>query len=317
MTTDGGSAAVPGSPVNHTYGRPVLIGMGGALVGLLPWLITGARLPLQNLWASGALPADMPFVLLPFSQYAIVTIIGLLVTGAGAAGLAARALRRRLAPRAGVLALVGVLVVQAIAIVESALMTRAGLSERRESALYLSLLVGVAVLALFVGALVVWLVAAAPRAGALLGLSITALAAGPWLSQLIAPLGSVPGDTQLVLLQSVRWVPPVLVGAAIAWARLGSFGRVVAALSGLLLVWVVPALVTGIVNSAGSRVMASDPVGMLEYGVQVFFAALTLAPVVVPELAVTVIVAGVGLGVRAMLGRSRGADVVPEAGASA
>ena len=56
-------------------------GAGSAVVGLLPWMITGMRLPLQNLWASDTLPKSMPVALLPLSNYAVTLIAGLLVTG--------------------------------------------------------------------------------------------------------------------------------------------------------------------------------------------------------------------------------------------
>lgn len=50
------------------------IGAVSAVLGLLPWLITGMRLPLQNLWAADTAPDAMPIVLLPFSQYALSLI---------------------------------------------------------------------------------------------------------------------------------------------------------------------------------------------------------------------------------------------------
>ena len=41
------------------------IGAAAATLGLLPWLITGARLPLQNLWGTSTVPEEMPIGLLP------------------------------------------------------------------------------------------------------------------------------------------------------------------------------------------------------------------------------------------------------------
>ena len=48
-TTDASARSLP-------WWAALLIGVGAALVGLLPWIITGMRLPLQNLWASSTLP---------------------------------------------------------------------------------------------------------------------------------------------------------------------------------------------------------------------------------------------------------------------
>lgn len=55
----------------RTIGTPTYLALGAAaaIVGLIPWIITGMRLPLQNLWATDTRPADMPLALLPFSQY--------------------------------------------------------------------------------------------------------------------------------------------------------------------------------------------------------------------------------------------------------
>jgi len=110
----------------------LLLGIGLAVIGLLPWLITGLRLPLQNLWATETRPEQMPRVLLPFNQYAVVLIIAVLVIGA-AAGLCSRALRPRLARR-GVWAMGGgVLLVQLAAVLQTAIVVQGGLSERRAS----------------------------------------------------------------------------------------------------------------------------------------------------------------------------------------
>jgi len=69
----------------------LLFGIAAAALGLLPWLVTGLTLPLQNLWNVDTLPADMPRTLLPFSQYAVTLIVGLIVVGSAIAGGIARA----------------------------------------------------------------------------------------------------------------------------------------------------------------------------------------------------------------------------------
>lgn len=270
----------------------MLLGVAAALVGLLPWLVTGARLPLQNLWATETRPEQMPHVLLPFNQYAVVLVIAVLVTGAAAAGLGARMLRPRLLRR-GVLAVgAGVLLVQVTALVQTATVVRAGLSERQASTVYLAGLVLVAVLSVLVGAVALTLTAVAPPAGAVVGLSVGALALGPWLSGLAFPFGSVAtSPVSPALLAALRWAPAVLVGITIGWAGLRSAGRVLAALVGLLLLWVVPALTAGLVNAGGSRVLARDPAEMVRYAVEVFTAALTTPAIAVPPLALAALVA--------------------------
>ncbi len=254
----------------------VLIGMGSAVIGLLPWLITGMRLPVQNLWATDAAPDELPLTLLPFSQYAITLIVALIVTGAAVAGIVARATRSRL-PKRGVAAILsGVLVIQVVAAAQTSVLVGAGLQERRESALYLAALIAVVAVSILIGVLVMLLIAKAPKAGAVIGLSIAAVASTSWFSGLVVPFGTIPSVDVTPLLGLVRWVPPILVGAAIAWGGITSVGRIVAAGVGLLALWIGPALITAISNAAGSRVLARDPALMLEYGADVFGMALTM-----------------------------------------
>lgn len=108
----------------------------------------------------------MPLVMLPFSQYYLTTLFALIATGSVAAGVAARALRPRL-PRGGFWLLVGgVLLVQAIAIVQTAVTVERGLQERSESTLYLAALVAVCVLSVLIGFGALALIAPSHRAPA-------------------------------------------------------------------------------------------------------------------------------------------------------
>ena len=92
-----------------------------ALIGLAPWLASGARLPVQNLWAKATAPDDMPLALLPISQYATTTIVALLLTGAALGGLTVRVLRKGMDGARGPLigGAVGLSAVQLLAIGQS------------------------------------------------------------------------------------------------------------------------------------------------------------------------------------------------------
>src|SRR5690606_20410798 len=147
-----------------------------------------------------------------------------------------------------------------------------------------------------VGVVTVVLIARAPRGGALIGLTIGAIAVGSWL---VGFLSGAP----LELITLAQWVPAVLTGAAIAWTGLGTTGRILAALTSIAMVWLVPAAITAVTSAAGMRVYARQPAEMTEYAVQVFgLAALT------PELALrpiiaALVVAAIGLAVRSILRR--------------
>lgn len=133
------------APVLLRYG---LYGAGAAVLALLPWLVTGMRLPLQNLWGRVVAPDRMPVALLPLSQYAVALLFGLLVGGWALAGILGRftagrsrgtAARWR---RVAVLG-AGVLAVDCLAAGQALPVDAAGLTASSESTIYLAGLVAV------------------------------------------------------------------------------------------------------------------------------------------------------------------------------
>ncbi len=279
-----------------------LVGVAAAVLGLVPWLVTGMRLPLQNLWAVQAAPDQMPVVLLPFSQYFLTTLSSLLVVGGVFAGVTARTLGRRLPERGWTAILLGTVLVQLFAVVQTSMVVRAGLQERSEGDLYLSLLVGLSLFAMAIGVLALVLVARAPRAGALVGLGIGAVMSMSWLNALVvATFGSSSTQDVGDILSAMRWVPAVLIGAAVAWAGVASVGRAAAAVGNLVALWVVPALITAVTSAAGSRVLAQRPGEMLEYGYGVFVHAVSSFDLAVQPLLVAVAVAALGLWAKRLL----------------
>ncbi|MGZ8803811.1 MAG: hypothetical protein ACXWZG_00735 [Microbacterium sp.] len=277
-------------------------GIGGALIGLLPWLLGGARLPPQVLWAQVVRPESMPIALLPFSFVTVILIFSLLIVGAAAAGIGGRTLRVR--GWGLVLLVLGVLLVQVGAAAQTHGAMRPGLQDRLESDVYLLALVAGTALSILVGLMVTILVASAPRAGALIGLTIGAIGMGSWFSTLIAPnlMGQDPPTAMLVI---VPWVAPVLTGIAIAWTGIGTAGRVIAALFALVLVWVAPAVTTALSTALSNQVLIRSSSDVIDYGVQVFRAALLTPELALRPIVATAVVAGVGLGVRALIGRAR------------
>jgi hypothetical protein len=280
------------------------IGIAGALLGLLPWIITGMRLPLQNLWAFETLPGQMPVAFLPFSQYTVTTVIGMLVVGAAAAGLAVRALAARLPSRGPIAAAVGLAAVQVIAIVQTAQTVDRGLEPSGEGAFYLVACIAVSVFGVVVGLVAFGIIARAPRAGAVVGLVLGALAVDWWIGAFFPPVGIVPVTVAYGgVLSVLRWVSPVLVGLAIAWGGIRTPGRIVAAVVSLVLLWVVPPLATAVTSAVSSRIMLRYPLEMLDYGWGVFRMALLMPELALPPLVVAVLVAAAGIGGRALVAR--------------
>lgn len=296
--SEGGHRTVP------LWAEP-LAGAVAAVVGLGPWLVRGARLPVQNLW-EGATPAEAPVVLLPFSQYTVTSIFALLVMGGALAGIAARVLVSRGGGRGAALRVGGGLVaVQVLAALQTVAVVGAGLREGRDSAVYLAGIGGGVVGCLVVSAGAFALIALAPRPGVLLGLTAGAIAAGLWLPiALVDPMGTT--SVPMWLLRAFTYVMPILVGVAIAWAGVRTVGGVVSALVSLALVWLAPPLTTAVWNALGSRALARDLGGMLEYGAGIFRQYATDAALVGKPLMLAVAVAVVGLvGREALARRSR------------
>jgi len=276
-----------------------LIGVGSAAAGLLPWIITGLRLPLQNLWATET--TDMPIVLLPFSQYALSLLVAVIVIGSAIAGIVLRATGTRPG-----LAILGVLVVQVFGLVQTALTVFNGLSVRTESLFYLGALVTSTVVAILLGMLVLLLIARSPRAGVVVGVAIAAVALGPWLNSLVIPFGVVVVPEPLYAVRGVlAVVPPILVGLAIAWAGIRTVGRAIAAAVALLLLIVGPTLIIAVSNAAGSRVLARYPLEMLDYGIGVFRSALGIPELWAPTFAIAILAAGLGLIAQRAAGKQR------------
>ncbi|MCR2825554.1 hypothetical protein [Microbacterium sp. zg.Y909] len=291
-------------PRTHPLWLFPVTGATAVLVGLLPWLLTGARMPIQNLWAFT--PTVPPIVLLPFSQYSVGLILSVIVVGAALAGIAGRALgaRSRRSGTALLLAAVGLL--QLAAVAQTAVTVADTLQERTESTIYVVGLSLGCVLTVALGLAVTTLIATAPRAGALLGLAVGSAVTSGWLSSIIVPFGSSPA-TLPAAMWLAQWVPPVLVGAAIAWTGVDTAGRIIAAIAAVVAVWMTPAFITGLTNAVGSRVLAESPADMLDYGLGVFRMALFEPALALPPILTAIVVAAIGLAVRALLGRRRAA----------
>lgn len=286
------------------------IGLGAALIGLLPWILTGMRLPLQAMWAFEALPEQMPIALLPLGNSYLTAVVGMLVVGGVVAGIAARALRSRLPARAPLSIAAGLLFVQIVATAQSAQALESGLPSDDRASLYLLASVGIAVVGMLFAVLAFGLVAAAPRAGAMIGLVLGSLAVGWWLEMAMSPRGVLP--IELDLGGVVRRIPAVLVGVAIAWAGVRSVGRAIAAVASLLLLWFVPAVATAVTAGVGSSMMLHFPAELREYVLSVFSAYLSMPSLVLPPLVIAVVVAAAGIALRAVLARRRRAAPLSE-----
>ncbi len=296
------TAAAPPTSARHLLGW--FVGLVSVAVGLLPWLVTGARLPLQNLWRRQTLPDDMPLALLPVNQYHISTIAALLVVGGLVAGLAGRwlAAHRRIP---AVAVLLGVATAQVAAIWQSFAVLRDGLglegvADRRSAIYWMGMLVGAVAMAAL--ALVgTWLTSRRSVTPVALGIVLAAVPVGSWVGFWVSTV-SGPGGAPSWTGPLVRWLPAVVVAGALAWCGLRSAGRVAVWLVGALVLWAAPLVITAATSALGARVFRGDPRETIEQGLLVLRSAAA-SGVTVPTTVAALVVALVLVGVRAAVRR--------------
>ncbi|MFT3888901.1 MAG: hypothetical protein QM713_12160 [Arachnia sp.] len=280
--------------------QAVLVGVAGAVVGLLPWAIGGMRLPLQNLWRDDTPAEQMPLALLPFSQYAVAELIAMIGVGSVIAGLVAR----RWAPRLGRAGIrwvgVGVVGLQGIAFAQTVAVVLGGLRSGLASFVYVGGLTAVALAAVLLGLLAYALVAGAPPAGALVGLTLGAIALSFWMPTLLE-FGSSASVAAGIVRGLVEPLGPALMGVAIAWCGLRGGARIAATVGSLALLWVLPAALDGARFALGSRALLPYPAELLDAFLHT--AGQTLTAGALRGVAVAAGVAAVGLVARALVGR--------------
>jgi len=292
------------------------VGVAAAVLGLLPWIVAGSRVLPQDLWAEDvASAADMPIALLPFDPYTASLLAAVIVVGGGIAGTAARLLRSRL-PRAGAwLVLAGLVLVQVVALVQTATVTADGLGvddpqpagvDRTgagisEAQVYLVAFVAGTIAAMLVAAVVALLLALAPAGVAVVAVALPAVLLGGWVLGAVPPVAGFVRPPGPALLVVARWIPPVVLGLAVAATGLRGAGRIVGAVLAAVLLWLGQAAVTGVTSALGSRALLRYPLELADYASAVFVAALGPPARVLPELAALALVGILGaLVVRAV-----------------
>ncbi|WP_353115016.1 hypothetical protein [Microbacterium sp.] len=277
----------------------VALGVVSVAVGIMPWLASGGILPLQNLWTDGTLPNEMPFALLPVSQYYAVTMFVLLLLGGVFAGLARRAFARSWA--AWPIGL-GVLIGHIVVVVQSFVADAKGLDlGDARAVLYLGGLIGIAVVGILVAQLAFWMCTARSTGVAALGTALAAVPFANWVGLWVNDAAGISGAPEWILL-ALRWLPAVVVGLALVWCGLRPPVRLIVWLVSLGALWLVPAAFGAVQYGLGMRVLQGDIAEMMQASAQVFpqMLAVEWMPVVVAAG-----IAAVGTALRAVIGRNR------------
>jgi len=281
------------------------VGIAAGAVGLVPWLIGGGVLPLQNLWATGTLPDDMPFALLPLSQYSAITVFVLILLGGVFAGLTVRLLARRREFSAWPAA-IGLLIVHAFAVAQSFAVIADGLGGGRREALYFVGLLGGAIFSVLLAQVAFWLGSRRSTGAVALAIGLAAAPFAVWIRQIAVIVGG-PSGISIPMTELLRWMPALIVGLTLVWCGLRPARRIAEWLVVLIGLWVIPALFTTIQYGLGMRVLNGDLREMASASGQVF--PLALGVEILPAL-VALALAVVGTAVNEIVRRRQ---PVPEA----
>lgn len=291
-------AEKPPRALGRDVALAVLIGLLGGLFGLAPWLVTGAQLPLQNLWGTEVLPQQMPLSLLPLSQYELTTLVALMTVGGAAAGMAVRLwspARRRLVKWC---AAAGVLAVQATAAVQAFTVLAGGLAGGTTSGVYFAGLLAGVIAAIAASMVALLLGSAKSRALTALGIGLVAVPFGSWVGEWAGNLAGAGNVSP-----AVRWLPAVLVGVALALCGLRPARRAFVWLVNLGLLWVVPALFISVNYVLGTRLPERDPQELALMIRQILTATLGPDGGAGPTVLLALAIALAGLGGRELLRR--------------
>ncbi|WP_344750877.1 hypothetical protein [Curtobacterium pusillum] len=156
-----------------------------------------------------------------------------------------------------------------------------------------ALLAGGALSIVLAAALLV-LLASAPPGAALVAFAVAALAVGTWISGFVVPVGALATESSDAILTVVRWVPPLLVGCAIALRGIGSIRRFTSAIVSILVLWLGTAGVAAVVAILGRLAYRPSVTGLLGYVARVLINELGPRGEG-PTLMVLVVIAVIGM----------------------
>ncbi|WP_104168882.1 hypothetical protein [Arthrobacter sp. SX1312] len=297
-------------PGKRTHQRPspetllgLLVGGAAGVLGLAPWLIAGARLPLQNLWATIVDPGQMPVALLPLSHYSLVTIVVLLVIGGAAAGITLRIWNPSQYKTTVKYAVAGVSAVQLTAVIQSFTVLHTGLMGGKAATIYfLGLLLGT-ILSLAASIALLMLLAARSKTRFALAIGILSVPLATWAAEwVIGFMGPMDLPSWLPLIS--RWLPAILVGCTLAWFGLRSARDTAIWITNLALLWLVPALFTSINFVFGTRVTLGNPSEMLQLSQQILTSTLGAEGGAAPVVLLALIIAILGTGTKLITTRT-------------
>lgn len=273
-------------PRTRSVVAAVGVGIGAAVVGLSPWLVTGMRLPLQNLGDDQSLPYDLPIALLPFNQYYLLAVFGMLTLPGGIVGVVLRHRlhggwrRHSVGPiLCGVL---GILAVQLTATVQTMMVVAPVLRDGWESRVYLTAIGAALVVAVLLGVVIALLIARGSHGPAAIAAAVAALALGCWISAFPDVALRLPQFVELARVLATA-VPAVATGIALIWCGWRPTRRLGGWVGALFVLWAGGAVLQGLYATVSNRAFLGDFGAMTEAGLRAMGGSLLsdwIAPLV-------------------------------------
>lgn len=259
-----------------TVGRVLVGAVTWWVVGALPFLLTGLRLPPQNLWHTSQPPETMPLVALPFNQYFIAFLVAITVIGGVAAaltGMASPSDERGPAVRA---ALGGGALAAVVSLSQTGIVVWSGLERSGRATVYFGAIVAVIVLGSVLGLVVGHAVVRGRPGTRAVAIAFVSVLLNWWLGMILLVQRSIGSELWQAVDNAIPWVTAVVAGIGLAFCPPRSRRAAGAWVMALVVLWVGPALIAALGYVAGSRAMLAHtpPREWLEAGWDVFRAAL-------------------------------------------
>ncbi|GAA2560335.1 hypothetical protein HD598_001402 [Neomicrococcus aestuarii] len=277
----------------------LVLGQIGTTIALLPHLLSGGLMLLQNLWIRETLPEDMPFSMLPLSQYALLELVGILAVAATITGclpyFVMPARRRSVTLGASLGVALGLLISIGQSFWEMAKGLGIGAGASSTAQLYFWGLLAGFVLFAALAALVTMVFASGTPTWSALMWALVAVPVTSWILSWTSPSGPFSGPFLMPLIESFtgplpdpfsgdstflnyvyRFLPAIIVGLALAWYGWKPLGRLAIWVVDLALLFFIPVLATATQSAAGMRVLNGNVRDMLDYGSEVFRAQMRL-----------------------------------------
>lgn len=263
--------------VHPAWGMPV--GPLAVGLGLLPWLLTGARLPLQNLWVGGG---QEVFAFLPLSQYSLTAVVAFSVVPGLFAALAwgllwagspgGKSARQAISVFMGIVQIIVAL--QSISVLASGHDVGGAGARAGYATFYVTALTAWTVAGAVLGQLVFWLAARTAVGPRAVGLILAVLPLTWWFQSWIGlhPLAEFSQSPWLQWLS--RWMPALVLGAALGFIGWRPARLRWAWVAGAVLVWFGEAAAFALAYVAGTRNMLYNPQEAAAAGLQAFQAML-------------------------------------------